>query len=192
MISFVALDKNEDELVSLKSSVKDIAAFLTDEQWAIHLFEKYSELANYISDKPLIDMTCYDIGESVNLQKLPDFRKKSSEVLLMLLANIDTPPTDYLRPSIKPDSLLLRPFTNSTVQLVMEEFIRAYIERTYSCKNDKSFLIEDRDGRIAIPFLDIYYFESKEKKVFIRTSNEEYGFYDTLDSLEKKITRILS
>lgn len=33
----------------------------------------------------------------------------------------------------------------------------------------------------------IYYIEAREKKIFIRTKQEEYGFYDTIENMEKKL-----
>ncbi len=102
----------------------------------VSIFEKQSELNEYITTKPLIDMACYDIGEDENLRNLPDFRKTYAETLLMILANADMPPTLYLKPSISPDSLLLRPFTEDSIKPVFDEFINAYIERNYGAVNN--------------------------------------------------------
>ena len=38
---------------------------------------------------------------------------------------------------------------------------------------------------MQIPFSQIYYFEARDKKLFVRTKNEEYAFYDTIESLAR-------
>ena len=48
-------------------------------------------------------------------------------------------------------------------------------------------MIESREGKQYIPLNQIYYVEAREKKIFIRTKQEEYGFYDTIENMEKKL-----
>jgi len=43
------------------------------------------------------------------------------------------------------------------------------------------------EGKQYIPLNQIYYVEAREKKIFIRTKQEEYGFYDTIENMEKKL-----
>ena len=49
-------------------------------------------------------------------------------------------------------------------------------------------MVESRGERSIIGYRRINYFESREKKVFLCTDSEEFGFYDTLDELEKTLS----
>ena len=45
--------------------------------------------------------------------------------------------------------------------------------------------METREGKTFIPYSQIFYFEAREKKVFLRTLYKEYGFYSTIEELAK-------
>ena len=38
-----------------------------------------------------------------------------------------------------------------------------------------------------MPFEEILYFESQEKRIYLRTRSREYGFYDTLEQLSGRL-----
>ena len=44
-----------------------------------------------------------------------------------------------------------------------------------------------RQGKRLVPYSGIVYFESRNKKIFLGTDNEEYSFYGTLDNLEETL-----
>ena len=67
------------------------------------------------------------------------------------------------------------------------EFISSYMERKNEEHSGKSYVIESKEGRTILPYHDIYYLEAREKKIFLRTLNEEYGFYSTMEQLEKEL-----
>lgn len=187
MISFSTYDAKTKEIEPLKNLVKNLAASLTDEQWDLAFYDKLEDFLTYVDDAPLIDMTCFDVADLDAQNELLSFREKYQEAQLMLLADPTISPTVYLRPGIRPDSLMLRPFSTEVAKATLSEFIQSYLDKVGNSDSQSIFVIEERDGKTTIPYNDIFYFESKEKKVFARTLNDEYGFYDTLDSLEEKL-----
>ncbi|MBS6395732.1 MAG: LytTR family transcriptional regulator DNA-binding domain-containing protein [Clostridiales bacterium] len=50
------------------------------------------------------------------------------------------------------------------------------------------FVVENKEERQRIPYGELLYFEARMKKVYACTENAEYGFYDTIDHLEKKLS----
>lgn len=188
MISMIALDGKEKENKSLELVVKNLAAMLTDEKWDMNFFVNSQEFENFISSHPLVDLSCVDITLSGSIDLLQKFRKHYEEAALMLIADATVSPLLYLKPGIRPDSLLMRPLSKDIVNSTMKEFIFSYVESITKKDGVKTFVIDTKEGKINIPYSDIYYFEAREKKLFIRTLTEEYGFYGTIDNIQETLT----
>jgi DNA-binding LytR/AlgR family response regulator len=90
---------------------------------------------------------------------------------------------EYLRPSILPTALLLRPFSRPQCEQVLSELIGSYCSRFKSREDEEVFLIETREGNQRVPLSQISYVEAREKKIFICTRSESFGFYDTVDHM---------
>ena len=105
----------------------------------------------------------------------------------MVVADGSISPMMYLRPGIMPSSLLLKPVSRENLAMVVNEMMDAFTEKFDSKDVQESFVIESREGKQYIPLSQIYYIEAREKKIFIRTKQEEYGFYDTIENMEKKL-----
>lgn len=187
MISMVSLDSKTKEIKPLEACVRDVAAVLTDDKWNISIFDNLDEFDKYVSERPLVDLSCFDVTPDGAVDSLMDFRKNYDQAFLMLIADPTVSPLVYLKPGIRPDSLMMRPLTKDTVKGTLKDFISSYVSSQEDTGSVKSFVIDSKEGKIAIPYNDIYYFEAREKKIFIRTMNDEYGFYETIENLEETI-----
>ncbi|MBE5881924.1 MAG: LytTR family transcriptional regulator [Lachnospiraceae bacterium] len=187
MVSMVVVDANKKEIVSVKDTIKDVAARLTEDEWKIEMLGFSSEEMGFFQSHPLVDMCCYDILPDGSLEYLTKLRREYSNMGLMLIADATVSPLVYLKPGIRADSLLMRPFHKDVLRSTMEEFVSAYLSTVDSQDGVSSFVIDSKEGKINIPYSDIYYFEAREKKIFARTLNDEYGFYATMEQMEEKL-----
>lgn len=178
-------DKNEQELIRYVAKQK--AAFLTDDRWNYLLTEKLQQLIDLAKDVPLLNIICMDITGQQSLAVLKDIRPKYKQAYLMVMADAGISPMKYMNPGIQPTSLLLRPCRREDVEQVVSELLEAYVGQFVDEKADKSFVMNTKEGMIHIPYDQIYYFESREKRVFVQTESEEYGFYDTIEKMEGKL-----
>ena len=185
MISTVIYTEKQEETRQIRDVVRDLAAHLTEEQWNFHLFENLREMDAYVALAPLIDLGCCRIETEQTIQWLEDFRQKYRDAALMLIADVKISPMKYLKPGIRASSLLQSPYSRQQLEQVLEEFIGAWAEEQH--KEEETLLISDREGRTAIPYSQIYYIEARNKKIYIRTLHEEYGYYDTLDKLSEML-----
>ena len=145
------------------------------------------KLQAILEDKPLMDMLMFDVTPKDAIECLLKVRKSYRETQLMIIADLTTSPMEYMKPGIMASSLLLRPWTKEQAREVLKEFFQAYIEK-YSQPDDKNmFVIESKEGNLHIPYDQIYFFEAREKKIFICTGKEEYGFYYTIDKLAEEL-----
>ena len=160
----VNFSRSKTELCILENELRHCAAQSGDENWDIHSYlvlEKYIE--NIGSQNPL-NISCLDITQNGALAAAEQLRRECPKTMLMLIADQSIAPTEYLRPGIVANSLLLKPLSAKSAFNAFRELLDSF----------------DRQMESAG---DIYYFEAREKKIFLNTRNSEIGFYATLDTL---------
>lgn len=185
MIHTLTYDQNREELQRIVRTFQELAPYLTEDKWSNKSYLAMESLLKFISSNPLIDMCCYDVGDAENLDNLLDFRADYEEMLLLIIARADISPTKYLRPGVRADALLLSPFGDGNIKETLTEMIEVYQNKHQDLS--RVFQIKDSYGKVNLPYNQIYYFEAKEKKVFARTLNEEYGFYETIENMEMQL-----
>lgn len=187
MISVLTVDGIEKELSILHEDLKDIAAKLTEDHWNYYCFSNISDMQNYLNEKPLIDMACIDITLEGALEQLLKYRSEYTDNGLLLIADANMSPLLYLRPGIRADSLLMRPLEKSVVNSTLRDFVQSFLDNSKADNHNTKYVIDCQEGKTQIPYKDIYYFEAREKKVFVRTLKEEFGFYTTLEQLDSEL-----
>ena len=171
----------------LRALTKDLAAALSEDYWNIELISALDKLQARLADHPLMDMLMYDVTPRNAIESLLGIRKNYREVLLMVIADLETSPMEYMKPGIMASSLLLRPWTKEQAYEVLKEFFQAYMEKCCQTDDKSMFVIESKEGKLYIPYEQIYFFEAREKKIFVCTGKEEYGFYHTIDKLAEEL-----
>ena len=171
----------------LRALAKDLAAELSEDYWNIELISALDKLQARLADHPLMDMLMYDVTPRNAIESLLGIRKNYREVLLMVIADLETSPMEYMKPGIMASSLLLRPWTKAQAYEVLKEFFQAYMEKCCQTDDKSMFVIESKEGKLHIPYEQIYFFEAREKKIFVCTGKEEYGFYHTIDKLAEEL-----
>lgn len=180
-------DESSKERQYIVSYAKDLAGKWTDEYWKMLQCTSLSELEEMVKQKIRTDIICVDITMEGALELTKELRKQMPSSYIILIASPRISPAVYMRPAIGAESLLLKPLTEEQVREVLSEALRTYIDR-FLCPNEKKvFVIEHKGGRALIDYGNIYFFESREKRVYLNTEAEEYGFYDTLDELQEKL-----
>lgn len=189
MVTMAAYDENRAELEEIKHVVKEMAARLSEDKWNIEQFSGLEQMRAYLEGLPLLDLLLYDVTRREALDYLRQIRKEYRLAGLLILADVNTSPMTYMKPDIHAGSLLLRPWTREQAWEVAEEFIREYLEAAHGIQGTKEqiYVIDTKEGRIRIPYDRIYYFEAREKKIYVCAGNEEFGFYYTIDKLAEEL-----
>jgi len=186
MITFLALSKETADYDTIKVAIRKRAAIYTEEKWNYLCFRTVAEAEKFLEKEPVLDLISWDMTMKGAQEALEHMRRLHAEAFLLIIADIAVPPTSYLKPKIAPGALLLKPVECSKTEEVIQEIFEVFVKR-FDKGISNTFLVETRDGRQYIPMEQIDYFEAKEKKIFIRTKSNEFGFYDTLDTLQKKL-----
>lgn len=187
MIVMLISDGSKEERHYIVAYAKDFAGKWTEEKWEMLECASYPELEGVVTKKIKTDILCVDITMKGALDLTKELRRLLPSSYIILIASPKISPIVYMRPTIAAESLLLKPLTAKQIEEVLSEALQTYIRRFYQPDEKKVFIIEYNGGRNLIDYEKIYFFEAREKRVFLNTDVEEYGFYDTLDQLEDRL-----
>lgn len=187
MISFLAYTKSKNELTLLKQTVTDISSVLSDEDLKMYGFLSRDKFEKFLENCPVLDISCVDICGKGGIDYAKKVRSTNKDMSILLIVDLSLSPATYIIPSIMAASLLIRPFDRAAVKNVLDTVLKDYCEYFEQEDGGKSFVVETREGKRLVPYSGIVYFESRNKKIFLGTDNEEYSFYGTLDNLEETL-----
>ncbi|MCH5197894.1 MAG: LytTR family transcriptional regulator DNA-binding domain-containing protein [Oscillospiraceae bacterium] len=183
MIEALLLDKDKTELNMLQKLSFNLSAKLSDAEWGWHLFTSETQLRTYLDHNGGADISCLDVTLEHGVSLAERIRRENGSSFIIIVADATVSPVDYLNPKIIAGALLLRPFTPAQAQSTLKASILKLLD-SYSDGNSPGFQLNLKTERKVIPYSQIYYFEARDKKVFLNVGNQEYAFYDTIDNLE--------
>ena len=183
MINLVIIDDHEDENIMIHSAVEECMLKVIGEEQFDYMHLTKEKVDTFIDNNTKLDFCCYDVSGGID--RLYDLRRRYPLMSLLLMVEMNMSPTEYLRPGIKPDAVLIRPVNLENARDTVKNFIIEGIAQRGN--NNQSFVIDRRDCKYYIPFHKIFYFESRDKKIYLKTIEGEYGFYGTIDELEEDL-----
>ena len=173
MISFLAYTKSKNELTLLKQTVTDISSVLSDEDLKMYGFSSRDKFEKFLENCPVLDISCVDICGNGGIDYAKKVRSTNKDMSILLIVDLSLSPATYIIPSIMAASLLIRPFDRAAVKNVLDTVLKDYCEYFEQEDGGKSFVVETREGKRLVPYSGIVYFESRNKKIFLGTDNEE-------------------
>ena len=187
MISMLIYDCNEKESQELIKYSRDNVALLSDDSLKINSFHKAGEARKQLEKRDLMDGAFLDVTAQEGIELTKETRKAYEMAELLLIADSSVSPMEYMTPAIRASSLLLRPWTGNQAAAVVRDFFRALYRNRGEKEEEKALIVENRQGKMPIPFSKIYYLEVREKKVFVRLKEKEYSKYETLENIAKEL-----
>lgn len=186
MISAMIYNPHTQERESLLKALRQAAAVLTEEKWQIEYFDKREQLDAFLKEDMLLDLMGYDVSGHGSISHLEQLRSRYQEPLLLLIADASMSPMEYIRPTILASSLLLRPLTPEKLRSAITELVENLMDQ-HQQGGEETLLVETREGKTYVPFSKIYYFEAREKKIYVRLQKQELTFYDTIENLSGRL-----
>lgn len=181
MISAILFDSDEKELNKIKDLVSDAVSMLTDDEIRFCACSGEKDLEKALQTMDLCDVVIAEFGE--NGSAIDRIRARFATAPLLLAVDVTVSPMKYIRPGIMPSGLILRPLSDEDLEKNISEFLTASLD-IRNTEDETQIMVETKKGNIKVPISQVFYFESKAKKVYLRLRNEEYGYYDTLEHLE--------
>ena len=184
MVDVLIVNRHKEELTSIYDVAWRLSARLSEEEWNWFSFSSGKELAEFFKKNHIVDFACLDIAGENTVKIAERVRKTSREAMIMLVADAGISPMAYLKPSIMPGALLLRPYTKEQLLSTLKEALKIVTKNTDE-NSESAFLLNMKSERKMIPYSRICYFEARDKKVYLNVGNQEFAFYDTIDHLEE-------
>ena len=183
MITVLSYLEKMTNIPLLEEEFHSQAAYHSEEEWKYYLYTRLEELREALKKEPVLDILCWNISGKLSLKELENTRKRYKEAFLLLIADMSISPMEYLRPSILPTALLLHPFSRPQCEQVLSDLIGSYCSSLKDGDDEETFLIETREGNRRVPLSQISYVEARDKKIYICTRSESFGFYETIDHM---------
>lgn len=190
MIAMLIVDTRQKERRAIFMEAREQAAKHTEEYWEWIECTDGKELRALLKKNPRMHLVCLDVTMPEALDCAKEIRSRSSNTYMILIADMTVSPSLYMRPTIGAESLLLRPLDGKQIRDVISEAVCTYANRFLNREDTSVFVLESKGTRELIEFNHICYFESREKKLFCNTKDEEYPFYGTLDQLQEQLGNI--
>lgn len=188
MIFGIMLDSDKLEMNGIKQCLSNLTAHYTEEKLEWQVFQESASLMEAMGKVALLDMAVIDVTMQGALQAAQLIRKQFTQAEILVIADVSVSPMKYMHPSIRASALLLRPQTaawEETLHDFYEELPAISVNRKKEQTNE--LWIKNKEGRFRIPFEQIYYLEAREKKVFIRTRQAEFGVAETMEKLAEEL-----
>lgn len=190
MVAMVIYDKNDRELAQLRQISKDVFAIISEEELQLNCISEELEAVQGVEQGCLLDLACVKISREEDIQLLRLMRKAYSQIDISIIADQRISPMKYMTPDIRAASLLLAPYKQQDCKQVMREFLDSFFQTREKVDEKKVFVINNRDGKITIPYHQVYYIEIRERKVFVRLKDKEYSLYDSLEHVMERLPNI--
>ena len=186
MITALLFDSVMDEEQALGQMFHRFTAIHTDEQLRIIAKQKMLFETEDEQQGQDLNIAVVDVTQSAGLAAARSVREKYPDVQILIIADVKISPMQYLNPSIQPSALLLRPWEEKEGSRIIEDFFLLAV-RPLLAEDQRIFWAKTREGVQKIPYAQIWYFEAREKKVFIRTQRMEYGVAGTIEKIQEKL-----
>lgn len=168
----------------LEKEIRNEAAIRTEERVVIKKIFNRKMLEDFLLEKGLVDFFCIDVTLARGIQNAELLRENYPKSAIVLVADMSMSPVTYMKPSIMAAALLLKPLKRELICQTLEQIFERFINKV---SEEEIFVVETKEDRQRIPYSAILYFEARAKKIYVCTTEYEYGFYDTMEHLETEL-----
>ena len=124
------------------------------------------------------------LGNSIlkNGIRFPAEKKEKDYIILM--AETLNELMEVVTPSMRPSGILIKPVRREKLIQLLTEIQDDYKKQE---SVQKKFFVKIKNREYAVPEDSILFFESRNKKIVLRTQNQEMEFYGTLEHLKNEL-----
>lgn len=172
----------------LREEFGGMTSYDISEDWMVLQLETEEQLPELLREGMLPAISCVDITGGSGTAPAEQVRSNLERTLLVLIVTPDISPLVYIRPSIMPAGVLLKPLQAGQMRQVFPPLVRMVKESAAeSSFAGQVFQLTSHGTVHRVPMKDILYFEARNKKLYLVTRNYEIEFYDTLDGLLERL-----
>ncbi len=187
MVTAAAYANNRNDLRILQNAYRAAMDRAGEEDYEILLLNDLDDLQRRACGAEPADMICVDITGGLAIETVEKIRQARRDTPIILIVDETMSPRQYIKPTILAASLIFAPIQETDAFRAFQELIVcAHGSRD---KPDEQFSFAIGGDTRRIQYDDILFFESREKRVCLRTRYSEYAFYETLEHLENTLPK---
>lgn len=165
----------------LQKFSKDSIAKYSDNMWSVEKEVTVEELFERLEKQENVDVAYVDVTRRRAISAAKELRKENEKAAMMLIADEQMSPMEYVQPNIQATSLLVRPFSSEKAREVVEKTIYWYQQQHK--EGEACYEFECEDTVVSIEYNKILYIESNNKKIYIHTLEDCFAIYGTLEEI---------
>lgn len=165
--------------------VKDICfqySFQWEEESEIKILNEREEMYSYMEASNLSSIV---IAETA-IVKGAAISEKLKDQMVIVMGNTSEELLQLVSPAFRPSGLLIKPVKKETLEHLLDEAWREYKKAQ---TREDMFSLRIRSQEYVLPQSKILFFESRNKKIILRTLTQEIEFYDTLEHLQTVLNK---
>lgn len=170
--------KEDSDLVTL--TAKELLAHQGNETLDIICWDMQEKLDTVLESAEKLEAAIIDVTVECGIEAAKQIRRRYPEIEIMIISNASISPITYLNPEVRPASLLLKPLQTENIRQPLLEFFQMFRQEE---EREDYMIVERRGEKIRLSYRKILYMEARDKKVYARMNNVEYGINDTIDHL---------
>ena len=186
MVSVAFFDENKSEMDKLYKIAYRHSAFICNDDFDFNLFSSAKVFDKYLSNGGSPDFGCIDVVTEQGAVPAEILRSNAKNCFIMLISDKTVSPMLYLKPSVMPGALLMRPFDGDEATRILRDALKQCIGSRFS-DNEDVFVFSSDSAQRCLAYSQIYFFEARDKKIYVNTGSREYCFYDTMDNLSESL-----
>lgn len=93
---------------------------------------------------------------------------------------------EFMSPSVRPSGIIVKPPEGDRIERLLDE-IEADLKENMGFSDPNYFVFKTKSREYYINLDNIIFFESREKKMFVRTKSREFSYYGTFGEIEKQV-----
>lgn len=179
MISILVSHVDESEYKVISEMISHVSFELKEEVNMIK-WDSLEPIEQMIEGITTLDAAIIDVTVPGGIEAAKRLRYRYNSIELMIISNASISPITYLNPTIKASSLLLKPFDMSLMKETVTSFFELFDE---SDSEAYYYVVQSNSEHFRVPYNKIYYFEARDKKVYLRLSSVEYYTNNTIEYL---------
>lgn len=159
MAEMFVYNKNISEAKELIRWARETVASQSNDRLEVWDYFSDREAEEFLQAEHFLDLAMMEICREQDIGMAERLRLTRELLDIMLISDSSISPMEYMTPNIRACSLLLRPYTAEQARQVVREFVASFYRKRSQGGEKNALLIENREGKIAIPFSQIYYLE---------------------------------
>lgn len=121
------------------------------------------------------------------LRSLSDeLRDRNVAAYIIIFINDLSDITEFMTLSVKPSGIIIKPPEGGSIRQLLDE-IESDLKRNSGKTGTDVFVFRTKSREYSISLDNIIFFESREKKMFIRTRSQEFSYYGTFSEVESQV-----